>query len=408
MPSSIANSANSTPLKRWLLLTVILAAWTLHADAQIKRYDTDFFVSQRDFLIAVPIEVERNQIYVTLDFNGRPLRFKLDTGASQGVLYDDVQLPGVRTLGTIESEDAAGNIRQMKTVQLPPFQLGSLTVSGYKVQRMSRKVVRRGEDGIIGFALFNKGIAARIDTREHQLTLTDRRNHYAYTPGETLKYRLQKHVPYIIISPFADVTEEVLFDTGSPLPYAINASKFAQMRSKHPEIERQIEGSTYGSHAMGHFGSERSGQIVLLGLQRLMWGNFAFRDVHCTTVSGGSHIGASLLEYGAVVINPFRRQLVFQPYDGTASVTVANRLHDIVIVERNGRAMIGMVMQDGKAWAAGFRPNTIVESVDGQPLTFEQFLRYRWVRNMEYQFTLLLPNGMRSTLRAFWPLQYNN
>ena len=394
-------------MRRWLLLTVVLAAWSLHADAQIKRYDTDFFVSQRDFLVAVPIEVERNQIYVTLDFNGRRCRFKLDTGASQGVLYDDVQLPGVMTLGTIESEDATGHVRQMKTVQLPPFQLGSLTVSGYKVQRMSRRIVRRGEDGIIGFALFNKGIAARIDTREHQLTLTDRRDHYAYAPGEALKYRLHKHVPYIKVSPFADVTDEVLFDTGSPLPYAVNASKFAQMRSQHPEIDHQIEGSTYGSHAMGHFGSERFGQIVLIGLQRLRWGDFIFRDIHCATVNGGSHIGASLLDFGAVVINPFRRLLVFQPYDGTASVTVANRLHDIVIVERNGRAMIGMVMQDGKAWQAGFRPNTIIESVNGQPLTFEQFLRYRWVRNMEYQFTLRLSQGITTTLRAFWPLQYN-
>lgn len=396
------------PLRRWQWLTVVLVVWTFHADAQIKRYDTDFFVSQRDFLVAVPIDVERNQVYVTLDFNGRPLRFKLDTGASQGVLYDDVQLPGVSILGTIESEDAAGHVRQMKTVQLPPFRLGSLTVSGYKVQRVSRRMVRRGEDGIIGFALFNKGIAARIDTRERQLTLTDRRNHYANTPGEALKYRLQKHVPYIKISPFADVTDEVLFDTGSPLPYAVNAATFAQIRKEHPEIERQIEGSTYGSHAMGHFGSERSGQIVLLGLQRLLWGNFAFRDIHCTTVNGGSHIGATLLDYGAVVINPFRRQLVFQPYDGTASVTVANRLHDIVIVERNGRAMIGMVMQEGKAWAAGFRPNMIIESVNGQPLTFEQFLRYRWVRHQEYQFTLRLPQGVTTTLQALWPLQYNS
>ena len=114
-----------------------------------------------------------------------------------------------------------------------------------------------------------------------------------------------------------------------------------------------------------------------------------------------------MLNYGAVVINPFRRQLVFQPYDGIASVTVANRLHDIVIVERSGRAMIGMVMQDSKAWAAGFRPNSLIESVNGQSLTFEQFLRFRWVRNLEYQFTLLQPNGTRTTLRALWPLQYN-
>ena len=393
-------------MRRWLLL-MILVLTTADSFGQVKRYDTDFFVSQRDFLFAVPLEVERGQLYINLDFNGRLCRFKLDTGASQGILYDDVMLPGVRTLGTIESEDAAGRVRQMQTVQLPPFRLGPLTISNYKVQRMRRSIVRRGEDGIIGFALFNKGIAARIDVRESQLTLTDRRDHYAYTPGEALKYHLRKHVPYIKTSPFAGVEDEVLFDTGSPLPYAVNASKFAQMRRQHPEIEQQIEGSTYGSHAMGHFGSERSGQIVLLGLQRLMWGDFAFRDIHCTTVNGGSHFGAPLLEYGALVINPFRRQLVFQPYDGITSVTVANRLHDIVIVERNGRAMIGMVMQDGKAWQAGFRSNSVIEQVNGQPLTFQQFLHYRWVRNQEYQFTLRMPNGMLTTLRAFWPLQYN-
>lgn len=393
-------------MRRWLLLMMLILA-TGDCFGQMKRYDTDFFVSQRNFLFAIPLEVERGQIYVTLDFNGRLCRFKLDTGASQGILYDDVMLPGVRPLGTIESEDAAGRVRQMQTVQLPPFRIGPLTISGYKVQRMRRSIVRRGEDGIIGFALFNKGIAARIDVREKQLTLTDRRDHYAYTPGEALKYRLRKHVPYIKISPFAGVEDEVLFDTGSPLPYAVNANAFAQMRSQHPEIASQIEGTTYGSHTIGHFGTERSGQITLLTLKRLLWGNFVFRDIHCTTVNGGSHIGAPLLDYGALVINPFRRQLVFQPYDGITSVNVANRLHDIVIVERNGRAMIGMVMQDGKAWAAGFRSNSIIEQVNGQPLTFQQFLQYRWVRNQEYQFTLRMPNGMLTTLRALWPLQYN-
>ncbi len=396
------------PMRRGLLLmTAVLILTSVDCFGQMKRYDTDFTVSQRDFLVAVPLEVERGQFYITIDFDGRSCRFKLDTGASQGILYDDVQLPGVRTLGTIESEDATGSIRQMKTVQLPPFRLGPLTISGYKVQCMRRNIVRKGEDGIIGFALFNKGIAARIDSREHQLTLTDRRNHYAHTPGEVLRYQLRKHVPYIKISPFADVDDEVLFDTGSPLPYAVNATRFAKIQSQHPEVENQIEGSTYGSHAMGHFGSERSGQITLLALQRLLWGTFAFHEVHCTTVNGGSHIGTPLLDYGAVVINPFRRQLVFQPYDGMTSVTVANRLHDIVIVERNGRAMIGMVRQDGKAWQAGFRSNCIIESVNGQPLTFEQFLRYRWVLNQDYEFTLLLPQGVRTTLRALWPLQYN-
>ena len=200
---------------------------------------------------------------------------------------------------------------------------------------------------------------------------------------------------------------DLYIDTGSPLPYAVNADRFSQIERRHPEIADQIEGTTYGSQTIGHFGTERSGRIVLLNLRRLLWGDFAFHDIHCTTVSGGSHIGAPLLDYGAVVIDPFRRQLVFQPYDGMTSVTMANRLHDIVIVEHSGRAMVGMVLADGKAWNAGFRQGCLIEQVNGQPLTFQQFLRYRWIRNLEYEFTLRLPNGMRTTLRALWPLQYN-
>ena len=95
---------------------MMLTLMTACSFGQVKRYDTDFFVSQRDFLVAVPIEVERDQIYVNLEINGRNYRFKLDTGASQGAIYDDVPLQGLRALGTIESEDAAGNVRQMQTV----------------------------------------------------------------------------------------------------------------------------------------------------------------------------------------------------------------------------------------------------------------------------------------------------
>ena len=98
---------------------------------------------------------------------------------------------------------------------------------------------------------------------------------------------------------------------------------------------------------------------------------------------------------------------MFQPYDGITSVTVTNRLHDIVIVERNGHAMVGMVMESGKAWQAGFRQGCVIEQVNGQPLTFEQFLRFRWVRHLEYLFTLRQPDGTLTNLRALWPLQYN-
>lgn len=295
-------------------MAVLLPVFCGSVVAQIKRYDTDFLLSRKHFVITLPIEVERNQLFLSVTIGGRQYRFKLDTGASQGVIYDDVDMPDLKELGHIKSEDAIGTSRQVTTVELPPMSIDSLTISHFKVQRMHRRVVRRGEDGIIGFALFHYGLAARIDTRVGQMTLTDRRNYFKKAEGEVLRYRLKWHVPYVKVSPFEGVDDEVLFDTGSPLLYAPNGERLEQMLAAVPDAEEQIEGVTYGRRVMGHFGDEQDHQITLLKLEHLKWGRFDFQNVLCATVQGDSHMGAQLLQYGAMVINPFRRLLIFQPY----------------------------------------------------------------------------------------------
>ncbi len=389
----------------WLLMIVLICL--SNGKAQQNYYDTDFTPSHQSFVFTIPIEVEHNQIYLTMECQGQPYRFKLDTGASQGVIYDDVPLGGLREKGYIKSKDANGQTRQVTTVELPTFKIGQLSISHYKVQKMHRRVMRKGEDGIIGFALFHKGIAAKIDLHNQQLTLTDKKDYFKQEKGEILKYQLHHHVPYIKISPFEDVEEEVLFDTGSALPYAINEQSFSQMTKRHPAILEQVEGTTYGSRIIGHFGAERPKLITLLGLKRLMWGRFAYRDVHCTTIQGGSHVGAPLLQYAALIINPFRRRLILQPYDHQTSCMVSNRHHDIVIVENEGRAMVGMVLNNSRAWADGFRHGQVIEQVNNKPISFEQFLRFNWVKDTKYKFTMSLPQGTHETIQALWPFQYN-
>lgn len=395
-------------LKRLAILLWAVALWnSATAQSQLKRYDTDFRLSLKNFVLTIPIEIERGQIYLPVSIGDRQCRFKLDTGASQGVIYDDVDIEGLKVLGFIQSEDAAGQSRRVTTVELPPFRLDSLTISGFKVQRMHRLVIREDEDGIIGFALFHRGLAAKIDTRNSVMILTDRKRYFRQEQGEALKYRLKWHVPYINVSPLNCIQEEVLFDTGSPLLYAINDESLRRMQATTASVERQIEGSTYGSHAIGHFGSEQSHQITLLSLDSLKWGGFVLQEVHCNTIQGGSHIGAPLLRYGTMVIDPFRKQLIFQPYDGLTSCVVANHRPDIIIVERAGKAMIGMVIEHGEAWEAGFRHDYVIEKVDGESITFDQFNSYRWVKDQEYEFTVRLPIGILTTLRSVWPLQYN-
>ena len=77
------------------------------------------------------------------------------------------------------------------------------------------------------------------------------------------------------------------------------------------------------------------------------------------------------------------------------------------MVEKDGQAMVGMVMEQGRAWEAGFRSEQVIVKVDDRPLTFDEFNTYRWVKDQEYNFTILLPIGIQTTIRAFWPLYYN-
>ena len=393
-------------MKKTNLLIFMLAS-CISVLAQMKGYDTAFTLSQGNFVMTVPIEVEQDRIYLRVTMNGQSYRFLLDTGASQGVIYEDVAVDGLRDWGFIKSVDATGESRQVQKVVLPPLTLGSLTIRDYKVQRMNRRVKQPDEDGIIGFALFNAGLAAKIDTRQQLLTLTDRRRHFRDADGEALKYKLIRHVPHVMVSPFEGADDDVLFDTGSPMLYAPNSVQLATMEANVPAVQHQIEGTTYGSRSMGHFGSEHSRKITMLRLERLMWGGFAFRDVHCASVQGGSHVGAQVLRYGAMIIDPFRKQLIFQPYDGATSCDVPDTRPDIVIVERGGKAMVGMVMKGGRAWQAGFRQGYVFEKVNGQSVNFEAFNNFRWVKGLTYDFTMRLPIGVCTNVVALWPLQYN-
>jgi hypothetical protein len=118
-------------------------------------------------------------------------------------------------------------------------------------------------------------------------------------------------------------------------------------------------------------------------------------------------LGAKLLDYGKVIINPYKKKLIFQPYNGKDSCIVENSQNVIEIVERNGKAMVGMIIEQSKAWDAGFRYGCIIEKVNGQPINFEQFFNFGWIKNQKYQFTISLPLNIQSTFRALWPLQYN-
>ena len=393
------------------IMLMFLWLQTMQAQQQY-RYRLDFTVGSRDFVDTVQIEYERGQVYVPVTIDGQQLRFKLDTGSSQGVVYDDTPLKGMRPIGHIRSEDATGASRPVTMVELPMMSIGDLTLRGYKAALHQRQVKRRGEDGIIGFDLLRK-MAAKIDVRHQRMILTDRKKMLKGEQGFSLPYKLVNYTPRVQIEPVESEEATVVIDTGSRELLSLNRSWTAACLAGNEEARAQVEGRCIGQMAIGHFGVEPEAEVVFLGLHAVRWGDLQLRDVHCITSHGNSHIGAPLLTHGTLTVNPFQRRLVFQPYDEQMELTdggkalsycqIGNEQRRIAFVPKQGRAVVGLIWERSDAYRQGFRQGDIIEQIDGCDVSFDDFLRFRAVYDQQYQFTLRDRHGMQRTLRAEMP-----
>ena len=386
---------------RWL--TLLLSLLCIEADAQQALYSKKITLSERNFVDSIGVEWERSQVYLPVTIGDKTYRFLLDTGAAQSVVYADTPIEGSRPAGFIRSHDANGAIDTVPMVILPPFTLGHLTVSGCQATIQRRPVRTPGVDGIIGFNLINSGLLAKIDTRNRRLILTDRRRHFSSELGFEARYRLRRHVPFVALTPFGVYNDEARFDTGDRSLYALSRQSFEAAIAAIPgEIEPQVEARTHGSQRISHFGTETTDEVAALCLRALKWGDFSFRNVRTLTAQGPSAIGSALLDYGAVIINPRRRRLLFQPYDGGGTQCwVDNRLPDIYYIpDRQGRPTVGLVWEQSEPYRQGFRQGDVITAVDGTPIrSVADFTHFPFIANQTYTVTVSDKHGNTRQIR---------
>lgn len=371
------------------------------SQAQLARYRYDFTLNRSNFVDSIAIEWERGQVLLPVEIGGKTYRFLFDTGAAQAVVYADSPVEGCRPAGLIRSQDATGAIDTVQLVTLPPVSLGHLTLTGCQATILRRPVAGRNIDGIIGFDLINRGLSAKIDVNHRLLILTDCKDFFRSEQTFSTRYKLKYHVPYIKVCPAGRFKEFTLFDTGSRSLYGISRQSFDACRAKiGAEADSLIEGRSLGRHAIGHFGSERLSEVLFLHLQRLSAFNHSFCDVHTLTTQGESHLGAGLLNYGAVIFLPHKKCICFQPYNQQVKTIVGNRQLDIAFVPEGGMPSVGLIWEQGEPYRLGFRQGDIITKIDDTPiLSFTQFVTYPFVIGREYLFTVKDPRGFSRQIR---------
>lgn len=373
-------------MKRLFVLLIILGGM-LPVHAQMYRYNLDFELSAQHFVDTIPIEFEDDQVYISAIIDGRRYRFNLDTGSSQGIAYSNGDMPYGRVLGKVQSRDANGHIDTIQAVAFPTFRIGHLTIRGYSGSLLRHHTTHPKYDACIGFDLFNKGLNAKIDTRQGYLILTDIRDYFDQEPGYRFKYRLLRFVPNVRLTPYPGCSDEALFDTGSRRLYVMGCRSLSLFEEKVPAIASQVEGRSHGHRAIGTFGTERADQVSFLWLDGFQLGDYFFNDYHTMTTQGYSRIGGELFRYGSLIVNPKRKRFTFQPYNGEQAVMVSNKQMDIAFVPKNGLPCVGLVWEGSIHYSNGFRQGDVIIQIDGRPIrSFTEFQRYPFIEGREHTF----------------------
>ncbi len=116
---------NNKMKKDFIFIILCILSYTTNAQI-MHQYNTNFTISLNNFVDSIPIEIENDQVYIPIAISGKTYRFNLDTGSSQGLIYEGSKVPIIHELGNIVSQDANNISDTVKVVQIADFQLGEV------------------------------------------------------------------------------------------------------------------------------------------------------------------------------------------------------------------------------------------------------------------------------------------
>ena len=376
-----------------ILLLVLCCSFTRSQeycyDIRNMKYEPHHFVD------TIPLRCQDNRIYVTLEIGGRKHEFLLDTGASLGDLYEGSGIEAKEMLGEIRSvTDVTGVDQSGQIVSLPDFRIGKLLVNNYPIQ-LSPKKARDKVHGTIGFALFNKGISAKIDAQNRILVLTDIKGYFKKEGGFVLDYSLCRFTPQVTLGIADGWDEPAVFDTGNPQFFFMGVERWKELCSYHNNAHSFILGQMKGIGIKGVHNVHTRDSIFFLQLPSLSWGTRKFSNVLTHTKSGISNLGAALLNYGTVTIDPYKKRLVFQANHVNGTISPEASIRDVYFTrDDKDRPAVGFVTPKSELYQYGFRDGDVVLSINRDIINnFAEFEKYLFVIGNRYTFKLKHPKG---------------
>jgi len=99
-------------------------------------------------------------------------------------------------------------------------------------------------------------------------------------------------------------------------------------------------------------------------LDNVNFGNLSFSDVNAEVRTGFSVIGTGILKYGSVIIDPFRKELCYEPYRKSKIIKVCKPGKSVVLAFTQNKAVVELLDKKSALYLAGLRKGDVILEVN--------------------------------------------
>ena len=324
------------------------------------------------FVYVFGLRAEDERIRYDAKINGKPVRFDLDTGASDSVTLfpTAAQRLGLKVIPP--KQEASPGKPATGTTELCDLDLGTNHV------RVSLPVVQvpsyfhPSEDGIMGWSALKDNIVC-LDAEDLDILPAE----VPETPISWVKLPVQTNSQIMALRIPGIKGEEgtVLVDTGSPYGVKLNPQTWRQWKAAHTNQPTTI--IAYGSPSIGLVVKEEAwadkislGQLVLTGVP-VMEADAA--DVTLGSLSHAQYeatLGLVALKRLDIIIDRKDDNIYVRPKKTLSLPCEHNRLGAVFVPQDlHSDDLIAHVVDGSPAYEAGIRNGDILLKIDGRDIT---------------------------------------
>ncbi|MEG2277020.1 MAG: retropepsin-like aspartic protease [Odoribacter sp.] len=312
------------------------------------------------FCARIPFRYEGGKLLVNAKVNGEPGNFIFDTGAPVCITHSYATRLGIKGGKEVRFQDSNGQINTSKVLTLNSLQLGDVDFKQVECAIFNKgdQIENFGVDGIIGYTLLMDKIIG-LDGKAKEIILSDNPDYFSLNPAWACEMVGHSYLPMVEIKMGETIADTVMFDSGAGGFYDLSEKSFERLRNTD---RLQIISKGHGILSLGAGGLENTCIKYRVKIPLFTLCSGLFNNVTSLTTSGGSRIGAGLLEYGKVTIDYRRHRFYFEPYSEEAP-NLYQKEWNVIITVMNDQLTAGFIWESMEGQLEG--GEKIVE-VNGQ------------------------------------------